>query len=179
MTSKPDDEIGAHAADDLQLSLVRGDAVFRLQRSVGLIPRNGFGLVRRALLIALITWLPIAVWAFVRRRLFQGTVTEPLLSASGSTSAVLVALSLLVFGEGVAHGVTMRLIPCFVRSGLFRETDRETPRQHREELLDGSSPFLGSCTSARRRSTLSRVPRWISRHGASPQSEGMSRCGVL
>lgn len=53
---------------EFEISLVRDDPLFRLQRRLRLIPAEGLGLVRRAVLFALLTWLPIAVWAVVRGR---------------------------------------------------------------------------------------------------------------
>ena len=46
-------------AEQIALSLVRGDPGFRLQRRLGLVPAAGLGVVRRAAILAAITWLPI------------------------------------------------------------------------------------------------------------------------
>jgi hypothetical protein len=126
MTSDPARE----ATDqELHVSLVRGDAVFRLQRRIGLIPATGLGVGRRALLLATVTWFPIMVWAVVQRRLLPGAVDEPLLQHFGVHVRCLVAIPLLVLGEAVAHGVTVRLVPYFVDSGLVREADRDAFRE--------------------------------------------------
>ncbi|MEW6272986.1 MAG: hypothetical protein AB1689_27225 [Thermodesulfobacteriota bacterium] len=110
--------------DESHVSLVRGDVPFRLQRALGLIPPDRFGVVRRALLLAVITWLPIVVWAGVRHRMLPGAVAEPLLQHFGIHVRCLVAIPLFVLAEAVAHGVTTRLVPYFLRSGLVRERDR-------------------------------------------------------
>src|SRR3990172_8031757 len=118
------------AAEEVDLSLVRGDALLRLQRAIGLVPRDGLGVGRRALVLALITWAPIAVWALLRSRALPGSVDEPLLSHFGIHVRCLVATPLLVLAEAVSHGVTTRLGPQFVRAGLVadRERLRETLR---------------------------------------------------
>lgn len=108
---------------DLGLSLVRGDVLYRAQRAIGLIPERGLGLGRRALLLALVTWVPIAAWAFVAHRALPGVPGEPLLQHFGVHVRCLLAIPLLVLAEGVAHAVTVRLVPYFVASGVVRERD--------------------------------------------------------
>jgi hypothetical protein len=100
------------------LSLVRGDALFRIQQAIGLIPRGGLGVVRRAVFYALLAWLPIAVWALTKGRALDGALDEPLLAHYGVTVRCLVAIPLLILAEGVAHGVTQRLLPQFLHAGL-------------------------------------------------------------
>ena len=117
---------------DFELSLVRGDALLRLQRRIGLVPAGGLGVGRRALVLALFAWLPLAVWAWLSGHALPSGVGEPLLQHFGIQVRCLVAIPLLVLAEGVAHGLTTRLIPHFVRSGLVSEHDR--PR-FREILL--------------------------------------------
>jgi len=66
-------------ADDLALSLVRGDVFLRAQRAIGLVPKDGLGVGRRALALALLTWAPIALWALLQGRALPGALDEPLL----------------------------------------------------------------------------------------------------
>jgi hypothetical protein len=108
---------------DGDLSLIRGDALFRLQRRIGLIPVEGLGVGRRALLLALVTWLPIAIWAVVSGRALGG-VNEPLLWHYGVHVRCLVAIPLMVLAEATAHGVTARLLPSLLRSGTVPESER-------------------------------------------------------
>jgi hypothetical protein len=105
--------------------VVRGDALLRAQRAIGLVPREGLGVGRRALALALLTWAPIAVWALVRDRALPGSVDEPLLQHFGIHVRCLVAIPLFVIAEAVAHGVTTRLVPYFVESGLVSGAVRE------------------------------------------------------
>lgn len=112
-------------ADTLELSLVRDDALIRLQRALHLAPRSGFGVGRRALILAALTWLPVAIWASIQGRAIGDAVAEPLLSHFGIHVRCLVAIPLLVLAEAVSHGITTRLIPQFLRAGLVPESQRE------------------------------------------------------
>jgi hypothetical protein len=115
----------AGADADTALSLVRGDALIRAQRAIGLVPRDGLGAGRRAVVLALVTWLPIFVWALLERRALPGAAGEPMLSHFGIHVRCLVAIPLLVVAETVSHAVTTRLLPQFVRAGLVADSDRE------------------------------------------------------
>ena len=118
---------------DFTLSLVRGDALYRLQRRIGLIPEEGLGLGRRMIGLALFCWLPIAVSALLAGRALPGEAGEPLLRHFGIHARCLIAIPLFVLAEGVAHGLTTRLLPHLVRSGVVSEADR--PR-FRKILVD-------------------------------------------
>ena len=141
----PREDLDADASE-FQLSLVRNDLLFRAQRAVGLIPAAGLGVGRRAVALALFTWVPIAVWALLAGRALPGQQTaEPLLQHFGVTVRCLVAIPLLVIAEAVAHALTLYLIPYFVRSGLVREDDRPRFRailQGVAQLRDRSLPWV-------------------------------------
>lgn len=132
-------------ASDFGISLIRDDLLFRLQRRAGLIPDRGLGLMRRALFFALLAWLPIAAWAALTGRALPGTVSEPLLQHFGIHIRFLVAVPLLIFGEGAVHRATTLLIPYFYTSGLVREGQREAFRkiiQGMVHLRDSTLPWI-------------------------------------
>lgn len=111
-----------HASnDELTFSLVRHDPWFRLQRAVGLIPAGGLGIVRRCLVFALMTWLPIAIWALYWKRAFPGEVAEPLLQHFGVHVRCFVAIPLLVVAEIAGDLIPRHFVPYFVRSGLVQD----------------------------------------------------------
>ena len=111
------------------LSLVRSDAFMRLQRRIGLAPKEGLGVGRRALFFALLTYVPIAAWALAQNRALPGSVEEPLLQHFGIHVRCLVAIPLLVIAEQVSHGITLRLLPQFVHAGLVAPEDRARFRE--------------------------------------------------
>src|SRR5215475_2399833 len=136
----------APVEDELRVSLVRDDPAFRAQRALGLIPKAGFGVGRRALLFALVTWLPVAVWALLAKRALPGGVAEPLLEHFGVHVRCLVAIPLLVAAEAVAHARMLRVVPYFVRSGLVAEGERARFREVVGGVLrlrDATLPWIG------------------------------------
>lgn len=108
-------------AETFSVSLVRDDLFFRVQRAIGLVPRSGLGVLRRALAYALVTWVPIAVWVALAGRAVSGAVDEPLLQHFGVTVRCLVAIPLLVLAEGMAQATLYRLLPQFVRAGVVTD----------------------------------------------------------
>jgi hypothetical protein len=133
--------------DDLSVSRVRGDALLRAQRAIGMVPRHGLGAGRRALALALLTWAPIALWALLRDRALPGAVDEPLLRHFGIHVRCLVAIPLFVIAEAVGHAVSIRLVPHFVHSGLVADADRQAFR----EVLRRGDPCRGVARSRRGR----------------------------
>jgi len=109
---------------DLALSLVRDDPPFRVMRRLGLIPAEGLGTGRRALLYALVAWLPIAAWAALSGRVLTASTGEPLLQHFGVHVRCLVAIPILILAQGLAHRTTTRLLPWFARSGVIPESRR-------------------------------------------------------
>jgi hypothetical protein len=106
------------AEESGQLSLVRGDALWRLQRMLGIIPKTGLGVFRRAIMVAAITWLPVAVWAYLRGRALGG-VPEPLLAHFGIHVRLLLAVPLMIFAEALGHSILPRVVPYFLTSGVL------------------------------------------------------------
>jgi hypothetical protein len=130
---------------ELPFLLIRGDLLFRLQRAIGLIPSQGLGVVRRAIVFALLTWLPITAWAVLYGRLFPGVASEPLLQHFGVHVRCLVAIPLLILGEAVAQGTVQRRVPQFVRSGLISQGNRGEFMDivlHTARLRDASLPWV-------------------------------------
>jgi hypothetical protein len=110
--------VNASADTAFELSIVRGDLPFRLQRRVGLVPPAGLGLVRRAVFWSLLAWLPIVLWALYVGRAMPGVPGEPLLAHFGVHARFLVAVPLLILAEGPVHALTTRLLAHFVHSGV-------------------------------------------------------------
>jgi len=99
-------------------STVDGEPPLRWQRALRLAPRKGLGVVRRAVFFALVSWLPIAVWALVRGRFLEAPAGEPLLQHYGVHVRCLVAIPLLILGEATLQAAALRDLPQFMRNGL-------------------------------------------------------------
>jgi len=144
MPSPPEEE----PPDGIErFSLVRGDRLFRIERALGLIPPDGgLGVGRRAVLLALLTWLPIVVWASVTgRALPPGRVSEPLLEHFGVHVRCLVAIPLFILAEATAHAMSVQLVPYFVTSGLVPSQERArfaAAVQRTRALRDRSLPLI-------------------------------------
>src|SRR5262245_56017721 len=106
-------------------SLTFGDALFRLQQAIGLIPqRGGFGIGRRVGLLVLITWVPIVGWALVNGRAIGHAVAEPLFEHFGVHVRCLLAIPRLVIADATAHATLARQLPYFITSGLVGASTR-------------------------------------------------------
>jgi len=126
-------------------SPVDNEPPLRWQRALLLAPASGLGVARRAIVLALLTWLPIACWALVRGRFFDAATGEPLLQHYGVHVRCLLAIPLLVLGEATLHKAAQRCFPQFLRSGLVDEAARsrfEAALRAAERWRDSSLPWL-------------------------------------
>lgn len=103
--------------EEIEFSPIRGGPLYEAERAVGLIPRHHLGVGRRAILLALVTWLPIAAWAWWQGRVLGGA-EEPLLRHFGVPIRCLVAIPLLVLAEPLLERVAREKLLYAVRSGL-------------------------------------------------------------
>ncbi|WP_087686558.1 hypothetical protein [Pandoraea sp. PE-S2R-1] len=106
---------------EVDLSLVRGDPGFYLQRKALLIPDTGMGIVRRALIFASVTWIPLAAWALLTGRALYGAGDDTLAAHFGVHARCLIAIPLMVVAEGVAQNLMPPLLKYFIDSGLVTE----------------------------------------------------------
>lgn len=111
--------------DDADLSLVRNDFPFRVQRRLGLIPRKGLGVGRRAILFAAVAWLPIAIWAIAVDRFLPGHVAEPFIDQFSIHARCLIAIPLFVLAEATAHNVGRMIVQRLVDQGFVIDVEKE------------------------------------------------------
>jgi hypothetical protein len=105
-------------------SPVEDEPPLRWQRAVHLAPANGLGVARRAIFFALLTWLPIALWALIRGRSIDAATGEPLLQHYGVHVRCLVAIPMFILGEATLNRAWLRAFPQFISSGLVDDTAR-------------------------------------------------------
>lgn len=111
------------AAPEPAFSLL-DDPLMRLLRALRLAPREGFQAPARALLIALFTWLPIAVWAAATGRLGELTFGDGIVRHIELHVRCLVALPLLVISEPIADRIIGAIVGNFPVSGLIAPGDQ-------------------------------------------------------
>lgn len=98
-------------------SPIDNEAPLRWLRSLRLAPPDGLGAGRRAAFFALLTWLPIVVWAAATGHLWNDATGERLLQHYGVHVRCLLAIPLLILAEAAMHGTGKRLGLQFVSSG--------------------------------------------------------------
>ena len=130
---------------DEDFDLLRNDALIRWQRMLRIAPQEGLGVVRRALFFALVTWLPLAVWAAMKHRLLGAESGEPLLAHFGIHVRCLVAIPLFILAEAMTHQVIGRIVGQFRISGAV--TDEQYPAflailKDMARLRDSSFPWI-------------------------------------
>ena len=126
-----------------EFSLVR-DPVLRLLRMLRLVPERGLGVVRRIVVLVLITWVPIMVWAALSGQL-QPIQGESVIRHLGVHVRCLLAIPLLVLAEPTAERYLGMIVGNFHLSGLVRPEDRAafTAILHRVERLRDAKVVWG------------------------------------
>lgn len=114
----------AEAKAETSFSPVDNEPPLRWQRALHLAPHDGLGVVRRAIFFALLTWLPIALWALVRGRFIDAAIGEPLLQHYGVHVRCLVAIPMLILGEATLNKAALRYFPQFITTGIVDDAAR-------------------------------------------------------
>ena len=129
----------------IAFSPVDNDAPLRWWRQLRIVPAGELGAGRRAVLVALVAWLPIAVWAFATGRFVSADAGEPLFQHYGIHVRCLVAIPLFILAEAVLHQHCTAIAHRFVASGVvtpdlvprFEAVNRSMVR-----LRDNSLPWV-------------------------------------
>ena len=132
-------------APDGAFSPVDNELPLRWFRWLRIVPAGELGTGRRAVLLALLTWVPIVAWAAIAGRLLQVDAGEPLLQHYGVHVRCLLAIPLLVLAEAALHRAAQPLAAQFVSSGIVGADQRAgfdlAIRQVRR-LRDASLPWV-------------------------------------
>ena len=110
---------------DDRLSPIGDDAALNWLDNLGLIGKDGSGVAIRAVIVALVAWLPIAGWAAWQGRLLEQGAGEPLLGHFGVHVRCLVALPLLILGDTLFRTAAKRAGTLFLSSGLVTASCRD------------------------------------------------------
>ena len=111
-------------APDGAFSPVDNELPLRWFRRLRIVPAGELGTGRRAVLLALLTWVPIVAWAAIAGRLLQVDAGEPLLQHYGVHVRCLLAIPLLVLAEAALHRAAQPLAAQFVSSGIVGADQR-------------------------------------------------------
>ncbi|MGR8999511.1 MAG: hypothetical protein ACU88J_10740 [Gammaproteobacteria bacterium] len=93
----------------------------------------------------MLTWLPLAVWAFLQGHALPGAKSEPLLAHFGVNVRCLVAIPLLILAEGVSLKATIKMAKQFVRNGIVTEAQQDrfmTLLRDAARRRDSSLPWI-------------------------------------
>jgi hypothetical protein len=105
-----------------ELSIVEGGPLYRIQLRAGLMKREAPRIIKRAVLFALVAWLPLLILSAAQGLLFAN-VAIPFVHDFAAYSRFLVAVPLLVVAEIIIGGRLAEVASYFVTSGLVPEHD--------------------------------------------------------
>ncbi len=113
-------ETGSPVVD--RFSLVEGGPIYRFQVAIRMAMPDRSGVAKRALLMMLITWLPLLLLSMLQGRAFGSEVRIPFLRDISVNVRFLIGLPLLVLAEAVIDPRLNHCVRHFVKSGLVNAT---------------------------------------------------------
>lgn len=102
---------------------MEGGPLFNIQKRVGLIRQNAPQTKRRAILAALITWLPLLVLSAIQGRAFGHAIPVSFAHDFSTYSRFLLAVPLLLLAENILGPRIAEAAAHFVTSGVVLEKD--------------------------------------------------------
>jgi hypothetical protein len=118
--NKPSMGTGSPIVD--RFSLVQGGLIYRFQVATRMAMPDQTGVAKRALLIVLITWLPLLLLSVLQGRAFGSHVQIPFLKDIGANVRLLIGLPLLVIADVVIDPRINLCVRHFLTSGLVNVT---------------------------------------------------------
>jgi hypothetical protein len=109
----------AEQSEAKAFSPIENDAPLRGWRRFGIVPSNGLGVGRRALLLAMLSWLPIAIWAATTGHLSAAQTGESLREHYAVHVRCLIVIPCLILAELTLHRVVRHIASQFATSGLI------------------------------------------------------------
>lgn len=116
--------------------LMEGGPLFHLEKRIGLVAVNARLKKRRAILAALLTWVPLFVLSALQGRAFGDSVAVPFIRDISTYTRFLLAVPLLILAENLLAPRIAGTAAHFVNSGIvpeqnFAQFDRIVDRQLR------------------------------------------------
>jgi hypothetical protein len=108
-----------------ELSILRTGPFCRLQQAVGLMDADNPRTVRRAVLFALISWLPLVALAGVQGLAINDDPERSVLMDFSTYARFLLAVPLLIVGEAVADKRFLMIADYFIASGIVAGPERQ------------------------------------------------------
>ena len=103
--------------------LVDGGPLFSIQRRVGLIRENKPSLKKRALLAAMLTWLPLLILSQMQGLAFGHSIPLSFLKDFSAYTRFLLAIPLLLVAESIIGPRIAETAAHFIKSGVVLEKD--------------------------------------------------------
>jgi hypothetical protein len=156
---------------DTDSSLMRSGPFHRFQQTIHLEDPFNPRTARRALLFALVSWLPLAALAAVQGLAINGDPRRSLLLDFTVYARFLVAVPIFIFGESVADRRYSMIVNYLLRSGIVANSERQayddlisSTRRLRDswavEILWGILAYVGAFLSVFY-SVRSEQPTWL------------------
>jgi len=101
---------------------MEGGPLYNIQKRIGLIPGDPPRVKRRAIAVALLTFVPLFVLSALQHRAFH-TVPVPFVRDFSTYSRFLLAMPLLVLAENILGPRVAIAATHFIESGLVPERD--------------------------------------------------------
>ena len=136
---------------------MEGGPLFTLQKRVGLIKEGSPYLKRRAMVAALVTWVPLLILAAMQGLAFGHDVPVPFLRDFSGYSRFLLAVPLLLLAENVLGPRIAEAAAHFVTSGVIKEKDF----QRFDALVDRGLRLRDSVTAEVILAALAYVLSWV------------------
>jgi hypothetical protein len=136
---------------------MEGGPLFTLQKRVGLIKEGSPYLKRRAMVAALVTWVPLLILAAMQGLAFGHDVPVPFLRDFSGYSRFLLAVPLLLLAENVLGPRIAEAAAHFVTSGVIKEKDF----QRFDALVDRGLRWRDSVTAEVILAALAYVLSWV------------------
>jgi hypothetical protein len=116
-------------------SLAKGGLLFKLLVRMHLMNPDLAPSHRRAVVLALFTWLPLLILSAVQGLALGGSVRIPFLFDFPISARLLLSLPLLIVAENVIDERTRMVVKHFIQSGLVRKNDHSAFQSSIQQVL--------------------------------------------